>query len=182
MKIFAVYTNVTLTQKPDWLDDFRSRYDEPYPYHVTLKMPCDIKEAQVSEIKNLLSKLFSKPGNSIELTFNSLRIDDETSDDVCIMIDAEKNDKIIQLQKDVLRTLSKYNQYHKEKYQEYEKDFKPHITIARNLDEHSYAMASTELKQDFRCKGIITEVVLGIVDNLNATEANNPKNQTIYSI
>jgi hypothetical protein len=45
-----------------------------------------------------------------------------------------------------------------------------------------FLIASKELKQDFTCEGIITEVVLGVVENDNAAEASDPNNQTIYSL
>ena len=52
------YAKVELTKKPNWLDDFRSKYDEPYEYHVTLKQPCVIEEDLIPEIKAKLNTFF----------------------------------------------------------------------------------------------------------------------------
>ncbi len=185
MKIFAVYARVHLTQKPDWLDDFRSKYDEPYEYHVTLKQPCVIKDELVPELKIKLTNFFSNlktPNNKIRLTFDSLNVPMVTPDDICIMINATKIDEIKELQKSVLLTLSEYNQYLDIKYKAYEENFQPHITIGRKLNQQAYSLASKELKDNYLCEGIITQVVLGVVQNDNPTEANNPNNQTVYNL
>lgn len=185
MKIFAVYAKVELTQKPDWLDDFRAKYDEPYEYHVTLKQPCVIEEDLVSEIKAKLNTFFSNlktPNHRILLTFDSLNVPMNVPDDICIMINATKVDEIYKLQKSVLSTLTEYNSYLDIKYKAYEENFNPHITIGRKLNQQSYAMASKELKDNYICEGTITQVVLGVVQNDNPTEANDPNNQTVYNL
>jgi len=185
MKIFAVYTKVELTKKPDWLNGFRSRFDEPYEYHVTLKLPCVIEDAKVPEIKAKLADFFSNlkiPNHKLTLTFNSLKVHRESPEDICIMINAERNEEIFNLQKNIFSILSDYKQYLKIKYKIYEENFSPHITIGRNLDEQAYEKASLELKQDYTCEGVITKVVLGVVNNNNVTEANDPNNQTVYNL
>ena len=184
MKIFEVYAKVKLNQKPNWLDDFRFKYDEPFEYHVTLKQPCFIEEDKILDIKNKLNNLFLNlkiPNHEIALTFDSLKIPPYTPD-VCIMINASNINEILKLQKNVLLVLSEYSQYCEIKTKEYEENFEPHITIAKNLDEQSYLLAAKELEQDYLCEGIVKEVVLVIVDNPNVVEASNPKNQTIFSL
>jgi len=185
MKIFAVYAKVELTKKPNWLDDFRSKYDEPYEYHVTLKQPCVIEEDLIPEIKAKLNTFFSNlktPNHKMVLTFNSLNVPMVSPDDICIMINATKVDEIKELQKNILSTLSEYNSYLDIKYKAYEENFQPHITIGRKLDQQSYAMASKELKDDYICEGVITQIILGVVQNDNPTEANDPNNQTVYNL
>lgn len=182
MKIFVVYAKVELTQKPSWLDAFRIKYDKPYEYHITLKQPCVIEEDQVNDIKNKLNNLFSNlkiPNQAISLTFDSLNIPEHTSD-ICIMIKATNTDQIDKLQHDVVSTLFEYNQYLKTEYKQYEENFEPHITIARNLDETSYSLAAKELEQDYICQGFVNEIVLAVVENPIASEVNDPKNQTVF--
>lgn len=184
MKIFAVYARVELIKKPDWLDDFRARYDEPVEYHVTLKQPVFIEEDKVQDVKNKLEKFFSSLeiyNHEILLTFDSLQISLYTPD-ICIMINASNIDEILKLQRDILSTLKEYNQYCEIKRKAYEENFKPHITIAQKLDEQKYLNAKKELEQDYTCKGIIKEIVLAVVNNPTPEEGGDPKNQTIYKL
>ena len=183
MKIFVVYAKIELIQKPNWLDAFRAKYDEPFEYHITLKQPCVVENDQVPDIKNKLDDLFLNlkiPNQVIYLVFDSLGIDDTVDGDICIMINATDSSEIHSLQRKILLALSGFNQYLKPKTKEYEENFQPHITIASNLDKQSYSLASKELKRDYICQGIVKEIVLAVVDNANATEASNPKNQTVY--
>lgn len=187
MKIFAIYARVELIKKPDWLDDFRLRYDEPVEYHVTLKQHVLIEKEKVQEVKAKLAKLFDGlkiTNHEILLTFDSLNIDTtEISDDnACVMIDASNVEEIFKLQRSILFALQEYNQYYKIKAKVYEENFKPHITIARDLDEKSYLLAKKELGQDYVCQGVIKEIVLAVVDNPTPEEGGNPNNQTIYRL
>ncbi len=185
MKIFVVYAKVELVEKPDWLDNFRSLYDKPYEFHVTLKQSSLVEDDKVADIKNKLDGLFSKlniPNHEIILTFNSLNVHKDALQDICIMIDAEPNPEINKLQSNIIETLKDYKQYFKLKYEEYEKNFQPHITIGRELKQGDYEKASEKLTQDYTCKGVIKEVVLVVTQNKDVTEANNPNNQTIYKL
>src|ERR1035437_6657219 len=183
MKMFSINAKVNLTQKPSWLDDFRSKYDKPYEWHVTLKQACIILDDQVSIIKDKLDKLFSDIKTApISLTVDKLDVS-KIPDHICIMIKTTDNIEIGKLQKNILSVLSEYNKYHKEKYRAYEENFNPHITIARSLNEQSYEMAMKDLKEDYVCKGTINQVRLIVVDNTDdAYEVNDPANQTVYNL
>jgi len=185
MKIFAIYAKVELIKKPEWLDDFRIKYDKPYPYHLTLKPSTIVEDSEVSDIKNRLEKLFSNleiPEHKILLEFNSLNVRHDTASDICVMINSNKNDEIIKLQKEILSVLDKYKNYRKEKYKGYAENFTPHITIGRDLNEESYQQALKKLEKDYTCEGIIEEVVLVVMNNATVAEYNDPSNQTFYKI
>lgn len=185
MKIFVVTADIELTEKPKWLDDFRKRYDKPYKSHVTLKQTSFAEESQIDDIKHRLNELFKTidiPEHKIELEFNALNIDDKDPNDVCIMINAAENDRIKKLQHDVVLALSPYTHYYKPEYEGYEKNFKPHITIGRDLNSEQLLTAREELKQDYTCKGIITKAILIVVDNFGPEEAEDVTRQTIYPL
>jgi 2'-5' RNA ligase len=183
MKIFVVTADIELTSKPGWLDDFRSRYDKPYPYHITLKQPCFVNDNQVGEIKDRLATLFSKDQASqkINLKFDELKISTDAPGGICIMINSS-DDTVHELQKNVVDILSQFTNYYKPEYQTYEKQFQPHITIARDLDSQKLQEASKELEQDYACEGKIGKIILTVVDNFGPEEANDPTNQTIYNL
>lgn len=155
MKMFSINAKVNLTQKPSWLDDFRTKYDKPYEWHITLKQACIIQDDQVSIIKERLDKLFSdiKTG-PISITFDKLAVS-KIPDHICIMIDAENIVEISKLQKNIFSVLGEYTQYYKEKYKTYEENFNPHITIGRSLNDQSYEMAMKDFKEDYACEGIV---------------------------
>src|SRR3989338_6438432 len=184
MKIFVVTADIKLTKKPAWLDDFRHRYDKAYEYHITLKQPGLAEDEQVLDIKNKLNTFFFNiqiPNHSIPLTFDTLKASKDDPNDICLMINASNNEAIRNLHNQVISTLANYNNYYKPKYQTYEKNFEPHITIARNLNAQTFADASKVLEQDYTCAGVVNKVILTVVNNFGPEEANNPANQTVYS-
>jgi 2'-5' RNA ligase len=75
-----------------------------------------------------------------------------------------------------------YPSYVTPESQEWEQNFKPHITIARDLSPKRYAAAKNDIGKDFHCTGIIRSVVLVVVENAVPEESNNPKNQTCYTL
>lgn len=182
MKIFAIYSNVNLTNKPDWLDEFREKYDKPYEFHITLKQPCYIDENQISELKDKIKNFFDNINmskNKLEIIFDELLLDKDR-EEMTIMLKANDQSELIKIQKDLNNHLGEYKQYLKPKYQNYEENFIPHITIARNLTEPQELEAMKYLQKGFVCKGEINSVVLSIVNNNTLEEAKNPKNQNIY--
>lgn len=183
MKIFVVTADIELTNKPEWLDDFRNRYDKPYRYHITLKQPCFVNEDQVREIKDRLATLFSKSQSNkkIDLRFGELKISTDAPGKVCVMINSS-DETVHKLQKKVVEALSQFTSYYKPEYQAYEKQFVPHITIARDLDSQKLREVSMELEQDYTYEGRIEKVILTVVDNFGPEEASNSKNQTIYNL
>lgn len=184
MKIFAVYARVKLFKKPDWLEDFRMKYDEPYDFHITLKQPCFIDEEQTPSLKEKLSQIFSSfslPNHKINIIFNKKVVDNKIEGDACIMIFAENKD-IRNLQNTIKSSLSDYKNYYESKLEEYENNFNPHITIARNLSSEALLRAISEIKDDFACEGVIEEFDLVITDKKTAKESTDPKNWTTYHI
>lgn len=183
MKIFVVTADVELTSRPEWLDDFRNRYDKPYQYHITLKQPCSVNENQVGEIKDKLATLFSTSQSSqkIDLKFDELKVSNDALGEICIMLNSSNN-AVRQLQKNIVDTLSQFTNYYKPEYQTYEKQFVPHITIARDLGGHKPQEARKELERDYSCEGKIEKVILTVVDNFGPEEANDSRNQTIYNL
>ena len=55
-KIYAVWAKINLIKKPDWLSKYRKKYNNLYPFHVTLKQPCFIDNKKFNEIKNIFRK------------------------------------------------------------------------------------------------------------------------------
>lgn len=183
MKIFVVTANVELTHKPTWLDDFRQRYDKPYHYHITLKQPCFVDNDKIDDIKTKLKSLFSDSTlkQKIDMNFDELKVSKDAPGGICIMLNAT-NQQVRKLQNEVVDTLSLYKNYYKTKYEEYEKQFEPHITIARDLNDEAFTAAQKELQGNISCKAVIDKIILTVVNNFGPEEANDPKNQTTYNL
>lgn len=182
MKIFAIYTNLTLTEKPQWLDGFRRKYDKPYNFHNTLKQPCFIEEKKILELKNNTSLFFKSlklKNHKIEIVFDEISTD-KSKDGITIMLSSKGHSVLVDLQKDLINYLEQYKNYVKPKYQSYEENFNPHITIARNLSPDQFNEATKYLSGHYSCKGEITTVTLSIVDEVTPEEANNPLNQVNF--
>ena len=184
MKIFAIYLNVELVKKPEWLDEFRKKYDKPYEIHITLKQPCYIEEDRISELREKVLNYFNSINISkhkIEITFDEI-LRNKDKEGVTIMIKASNPDDLIKIQKELCYYLNEYTNYVKFKYQDYENNFVPHITIARNLSEIQEIDAQKYLQNDFVCCGEISSVTLSIVNNNTPEESKKSTNQTVYSL
>ena len=182
MKIYVVIAKVELIKKPEWLDDFRAKYDEPFEPHITLKQPAFIEESEAEEIDERLKVVLADYTSPLTIRFDKLHPDPGSSDNACIMIDSDKNGGIADLQKKIAKALASYSNYYKPYYREYEINFQPHITIARDLDKPRYQEALQTLDRDYSCVGQVNEIKLIVVQNFGPTEANMPSNQTIYHL
>jgi 2'-5' RNA ligase len=186
MKTFAIFANIKLSKKPDWLDDFRVRLNQKFEYHVTLIQPRIINEDEVSLLKQKLGDFFDKlpvPEHMVQLTFNSLYIDEQAEGGACIMINASNNSEINSLQKTLLMALGDYTQFVTEVSKSYEQNFHPHLTIAQNLSLEQNIEEVYQLDTfDCSVEGKIVEIVLTVVDHATSVEADDPKNQTTYKL
>jgi len=186
-KIYAVYSIVKLTEQPQWLNDFRKKYDEAYDLHVTLKQPAYIEENQLNEIKRILNDIlveFKNNNDKIKLIFDNLKLDkvDDNNKTGNIYIFSSNNSPLNNLQKKIRDELKKYSEYLNPKFEEFEYDFRPHITIARELNNTKLEKALTIIKNEFVCEGEVTEIILSCVNEISVKEAHDPNNLTKYTL
>ncbi len=184
MKIFAIYAKVVLIKKPIWLDEFREKYDEPYEFHITLKQPCFIEEGKILDLKQKVSDFFEKltvPNHQIAIVFEELVIDKD-EEGMTIMLKAKDASDLIKIQQDLRSWLRDYKGYVKEKYQGYEEQFVPHITVGRHIPEIEEKAALKYFENSYTCEGIVKDAVLAIVNEVTPEEAKNPLNQMVYSL
>ncbi len=183
MKIFAIYSNIVLTSKPSWLDDFRAKYDKPYDYHITLKQPCYVEDDQVQQLKEKVASFMPGPqivDHSIGVSFDRIIIADQDPNDGCIMIHVADNEKLNKLQTALVQKLEGFINYCRAESAEWEKNFMPHITIGRDLTPQMIEQAKQELHADDLPQGHITELVLAVVQKINPQQAAKPENLTMY--
>lgn len=186
-KIFAIYTRVNLIKKPTWLDDFCKKYNQPYDYHITLVQCRFIDEVEIPKLKEKVDEFFnglSISDHKIEVDFSIPVIDDGGVEkgEGCIMINAVKNDQLINLQKNLVKLIVNYKDFYKPKLEEYERNFEPHITVAMDLDKEQFESAIKDFRSDFQCIGIVDEVVLSIVNEISPEESKNINNLTLYKL
>jgi len=178
-KIFAVYAEVEIKDKPKWLTDFREKYSKPYDFHITLKQPCNIEESEISIIKDKLKRFFkdSKNKGSVEVVFDYLF---EEADGSCVMIGFKGENKIYTLQKDLVNFLAEFSDYVEPKTEKYEKSFFPHLTIGDELDPDRYKQAIKDLPDDIEMRGIIKKIVLVVAKEARPEQSLNPDNLTKF--
>lgn len=166
MKIFALYTDVTLIQKPDWLDSFVKKYQQR-DLHVTLIQPRFIEEDEIPQLKEDIAQFFSEySGGPLRVAFDDLIYDNKKSG--AIMACAKSAPVLVQLQKDLCHILSGHPQYADPIREEYEKNFRPHITIGDEIPEEGYQESLSYLKEGCYCEGEIRGVVLAIVNTMTS--------------
>lgn len=181
MKIFAIYTDVELTYKPVWFDDYRARYDQPYPLHITLKPPCYATEAELVDIRRKLDTFIhglNISGHEIQIRCNDVVIDRK---DGTIMLAIEDDGALTTLQKDLVGALGRHK-YYEAVSESWERNFHPHITIARDLSSRMLIKAESELPGDDYPKGSIKEITLVAVERVGSEEAKKPENLTKYRL
>ena len=173
MKIFAIYSVVKTDSKSSVLEMFRKKYDEPYELHITFKQPVHIDVSKVDELKQFFSRL-DTPKSRVNIIFNKIRGDEKV-----LMLDAEENYILMDLQKGILELLSQYNSYVDADTEQYEVDFKPHITVARDIDERSIPLVKQQLEKMLPVRSFIDSLTLAVVDHISPEESLNPNNLTV---
>ncbi len=179
MKIFAVYAQPILIEKPEWFDDFYRSYGGGYDLHITLKQSCSIDEQDERDIKNILADLFhSLPTHNrkIDVILDTLVIPEEG----CIMVTSQKNPLLYELQKKIVEALKGYTQYTEPELEAYEKNFIPHITIAEDVSRVKENLDI--LKSDCFFRAAIRDITGIFVKEQTLEEALNQKNKAIYPL
>ncbi len=185
MKIFAVYLRLNLIQKPEWFDEFRSKYDEPLELHVTLIQPRYIAEEKVDDISASLATFLDKEKmSSINkmISFDQLVYEQEHDGTYTLMLIAQMADELHNFQKKLRDTLREFTEYVDKATIEYEKNFRPHITIARNIHSTYLPEVLAHFQSDFLVKGVLTKLVLPIVKDTSVEERKNPSNQQAFDL
>jgi len=57
MRDFSIFCDFDLSVKPNWLDSFRAKYDDPLPYHFTLKNSTYLENMSEEVIKSILQQI-----------------------------------------------------------------------------------------------------------------------------
>lgn len=185
MKIFAVFARIHLTRQPEWLDDFRLKYDKPYELHITLKQPCWLEPDDLPDVQQKLARFFDVSKDIpfvIEVSLEQLAVNPDGPDGVCVMINTEQNLDLINLQKNIVAALDPYREYFRSESKSWEEHFTPHITIARALSPAVWQEAQRHMTADTLCVGTISEIVLVAVDRFDPGEAYKPENLTVYHL
>ena len=185
MNFFALYFRVNLKQRPFWFDDFRTKYDEPYDLHITLIQPRYIEEAEESYLKFKIDKFLKENKLSEEdkeLVFDSFSCEKELDGKYTCMLIAQDNNTLINFQKGLRENLKRFNKYVDEITKQYEIDFRPHITIGRNIAQNDIEEVKSYFKSGYSTRTLVNELVLPVVKNNSIKEAQNPDNQTIYRL
>ena len=181
MKIFFLALEFELEEKPNWLDGFRIKYDGPFNYHLTLKYATYIKKNDLPKLRKAV-KSIAKASKPMTLEFDQYFFN-KTETGNLIMVLAKHNKDLLRLQKMAVRELGEFGETWKPYYKDFEKNFKPHISIARNLSDGVFQTAKSELKEQIYCKAEISNLALRVVDeNPSVDDFNNLQNLTCYDL
>lgn len=176
-----MYADVTLTYRPVWLDTFRGKYGSRYSYHITLKQPSYIREEQVVHLRKQLALFFGSfwiPNHAITITFDAVKSDIA---DGSIMLVSNQCALLHDMQEKLVHALGTYKYYDPES-EKWEYDFRPHLTIAYDLAPELVDQARADIRLDDLPRGLITEVTLVVVNNVNPEEATLPRNLSHYRL
>jgi 2'-5' RNA ligase len=187
-KLYAIYATIELIEKPAWFDAFCAQYNRPHPLHVTLKQMAYIDHTQLPAIQEVLESILeskSPKRNDLQIVFDTYVFNDHDEDDGTgwMYVFASQRNKLLgDLQRAIREQLAGYSDYYFASSETYEYDFKPHITIAGELDTQAYDRALAELPESIRCVGQVTDITLSCVNEPTLEEANDPENLRSYLI
>jgi 2'-5' RNA ligase len=168
MRAFYITTDFSLTVKPDWLDSFRTKYDDPGSYHVTLKNAVLYKEEDIQTIKNNIFEI-SLETEPFIITFDELYLG-KTAKGHTIMIKAPPDNKIFSLQQRVQQAYIYFNEYLDDLHKSFDTNFNPHITIARHLNDTQFETAKNEMHSNLHCEATINNLTLTFEETEDAKE------------
>ncbi|MEK9158149.1 MAG: 2'-5' RNA ligase family protein [Patescibacteria group bacterium] len=185
MKIFALYIKIKLTEKPKWFDGFVEKYFEPVDLHITLIQPRYIKEEQISDLQARVEevlRVFDIREDDKKISFDKLIIDKGSDSKYIFMLNTREGSFIGNFQKELKSALKDWDLFVDNVTKEYEINFKPHITIAVNLDGHMKEEAGKYFIEDYRFEGVLEELVLPLVKDQSLEERKNIDNQKIFKL
>jgi 2'-5' RNA ligase len=88
----------------------------------------------------------------------------------------------MKLQKKLREELSAFQNYFTPESAQWERDFTPHITIARHLPPERLEEAKLSLQEDIACTGSITQIYLQIVEKKTSEETKKHENRTVFKL
>jgi len=184
MKIFAVYLRITLNTKPDWFDDVRNRYSSNSILHITLVQPRLVDEIKIPNIKHIVNDVieitkFDELDQKLNFV-NPALVEDEGK--YLLMSYIEGNESIIRLQKNLVEKLHEFNSYCIDITKEYESNFRPHLSIADQIDHDAREEVLTLVNNDIKLEGEIKDLVIAVVNERTVLESEDPRNWIILDL
>ena len=179
-EFFQISADFELRSKPDWLDAYRTKYDLPYDYHMTFKVTTHCRSEDLDKMKAELAEM-AENQKPITVVFDELFIA-PTSKGWCIMVKAQDSPELRGLQKEISDKFAQYGAIINSEREDYEKNFKPHITIARRLTDEQLEQAKSELKPDLACDTVIQNLVLTTVPEDKFEEWSKAENRIFYKL
>ena len=179
-RVYYIAAEFELKEKPEWLDGFRAKYDDPLRYHVTLRGPAYFDEAQLPQIQRALGEIARKPP-PFEALFDAYRFN-RTNNGHCIMVDAGPDPELHGLQRIIHAAFADTGVYVKPASAEYDAEFRPHITIGRHLDDARFAAAKVELTSPVVCRADVANIVLDITNYDSAADLYRPADKFSYTL
>ncbi len=186
-KIFAVYCEVRLAETPEWLATFRDKYDKPYPFHLTLKQAARVGDKQLPVIRQLTKTVlheWQEKLHGITVEFDDLQLDEHDSFDGTgwiYLFASQPDTRLLQFQTAIREALKDFSDYENPASYGYEHDFKPHITIGRELAEGAFQEAIRQIPPNHVCTGMVTQLVVSSIDDTPHASVN-PPSLTTYKL
>jgi len=185
MKIFAVYLRLNLTSKPVWFDDLRINYSSTSILHMTLVQARYVDESRIQNLKDWINDILEKNKFSDQdrnLVFSKSELEEEADGQYLLMSFIEENKPVTHLQKTLLEALKGFDNYCSEDTKEYESNFRPHLTVADQIDLKFKDEVMKYISKGYKIEGRIRDLILAIVGQQTVAESEDSDNWTVFTI
>lgn len=178
MKVYKVTSYFELFEKPDWLDEFRKKYDYPHRYHSSFKFQTAIEDKEIEKVKKIVEEVVSKY-KPVPVVFNSY-VFEKLEKGNLIMITSNQANSLYDFQKELVTKLESLGTLLSSEFKRFEKDYLLHITIARRLSDTDFEEAKLELPDKIVCKALTLDVTLTVVNDWVPEETSKPENNFVF--
>lgn len=177
MPVFSIQSECEFLKKPLWFDDFRKRYDEPSSPHITLKTNTFCKDADTSALLDI-GREIAQEQTIFTVLFNHFS-SGRTKRGFLFFLCSDHDGELRGLQKTLVRSFSRFGENTQQEYAFFERNFKPHITIARHLLPSQHQSAGIELLNgDVSCIVRLSSFTITIMKKESFECWNDSKNRT----
>jgi 2'-5' RNA ligase len=180
-RAFVITVEPELIDPPSWLEKFREKYDTGHNYHISLKYPTITKLTNIKKIHKSMRRI-SHNYQKFTIRFSEVRSDSTSKGNLVMIFCKDRANDVFELQREVLNRFENFGEVIRDNYENFEKNFSPHITIGRHLSEEAKVEALQTLPEKVSIEGLVSNLILTVVEETKMEQLYDEENRYIYTL